>query len=63
MKMIMSAPPKIVALIPASMESFPNKGPTVRSSSMRMGAGRAPERNAKASFDASSYVNCPLIWA
>ena len=41
-----AAIPMIMALIPESMESFPNNGPIVRSSSMVIGQGREPERNA-----------------
>ena len=52
-----------VALTPLLMESCPNSGPMVLSSSMCMGAGRAPTRSTRArSFD-SSTLKRPVITA
>jgi len=40
--------PIIRAIVPASIESFPRSGPTVLSSIIDNGAGRAPDLNNKA---------------
>ena len=50
------------ASLPASMESAPSEGPTVRSSTMVSLAGSAPERSWMASVLALSTVKLPEIW-
>ena len=52
-----------IAVIPRRTESAPSDGPTVRSSRMTTGAGRAPARRTIARSRASSTVNCPVITA
>ena len=48
---------------PFRMESAPRDGPTVRSSRIWTGAGRAPARSTIARSLASSAVKPPVIWA
>src|SRR3569833_1072215 len=47
---------------PLSMFSWPRLGPTVRSSTMSMGADKAPARNSSARLRASSGLERPVIW-
>ena len=49
------------AFLPASIESWPRPGPTVRSSTMVSGAGSAPARSSTARLLACSTVNRPEI--
>src|SRR6202008_558211 len=51
--------PTIPAIFPLTMESEPSEGPTLRSSTMCSGAGRAPARSTSASSEASSMVALP----
>ena len=53
----------IMDLNPFSMESFPREGPTVLSSNISTGAGRAPALKTIARSRASSMVKRPVIWA
>ena len=53
--------PIIRANIPASIESWPKSGPTVRSSIIFNGAGRAPDLKSKARSVADWKVKSPLI--
>jgi len=50
-------------LKPFSIESFPREGPTVLSSMILTGAGRAPALRTMARSRASSVVKRPVIWA
>ena len=47
--------------LPDSMESVPNPGPTIRSSTTSSGAGKAPERNINASSLADCGVKLPVM--
>ena len=58
-----NATPISEALMPLSIESRPRRAPTVRSSSMYIGAGNAPARNTIARSPASSTVNLPVMLA
>ena len=55
-------PPMMPASLPASMESAPSEGPTVRSSTIVSLAGSAPDLSWIASYVAVSTVKLPLIW-
>ena len=54
--------PIINDIIPASIESCPRSGPTVLSSIMLRGAGKAPDLNNKAKSVADWNVKSPDIW-
>ena len=61
-KSITSVKPINNAIIPALIESWPRSGPTVLSSIIFKGAGRAPDLNNKAKSVADWKVKPPLIW-
>ena len=63
MKRTTARAPAAVETMPFRMESAPSDGPTVRSSRIWTGAGRAPARRMMARSRASSAVNPPEIWA
>ena len=58
---MVASPPITPASLPASIESAPSEGPTVRSSTIVSFAGSAPERSWMASWFADSTVKLPLI--
>ena len=58
---ITRAKPTIREKIPASIESFPKSGPTVLSSTILIGAGKAPDLSNKARSVASWNENPPEI--
>ena len=51
--------PMMQAILPARIESAPRSGPTVRSSRMVSGAGKAPARSSNARSFASTVVKLP----
>ena len=61
MNTITAASPMMQAILPASMESAPRSGPTVRSSRIFIGAGSAPARSRSERSLASSTVKLPVI--
>ena len=60
-KIITARKPIMDALVPASTESAPRPGPTVRSSRIFKGAGSAPARSKIAKSFAVSTVKLPVI--
>ena len=60
-KIITSKNPILKAKIPALIESCPKSGPTVRSSIIFNGAGKAPDLNNNAKSVADWKVKLPLI--
>ncbi len=54
--------PTTTARLPCAMLSLPRLGPTVRSSTMSMGAARAPARSRRARSRASRVDSRPVIW-
>src|SRR5258706_104127 len=63
MKMNTTIAEPAMAIRPLRIESAPSDGPTVRSSRMTTGAGKAPARSTMARSRASSTVNWPVITA
>src|SRR5437660_1218846 len=59
MKTITSATPTMLATAPAWIESAPSSAPTVRSSRIVIGAGRAPARSSSARSLADCTVKLP----
>ena len=56
-------PPTYMEISPFLIESAPREGPTVRSSMILTGAGRAPARRTIARSCASSVVKFPVMRA
>jgi len=61
MKASTATTPTMLATSPAAMESAPRPGPTVRSSRIFSGAGKAPARSSRASCLADSCVKEPRM--
>ena len=59
MKTMTSTTPTMQAVVPALIESAPRSGPTVRSSRMMSGAGKAPARSNSARSVADCTVKLP----
>ena len=62
LNIITNTKPIIRENMPAFIESAPKSGPTVLSSIMFKGAGRAPDLSSKARSVALWNVKLPLIW-
>jgi hypothetical protein len=60
-KIITAIIANMLANLPASIESFPKPGPTVLSSNIFKGTGKAPALNTKARSFASWTVKFPVI--
>ena len=62
MKTTTKTKPIIKDKIPALIESWPKSGPTVLSSTIFNGAGKAPDLNNNAKSVADWNVKFPVIW-